>query len=53
MGLFCLRADVSYFLCSACNKGNRRRLHAGKGLLSLVLFTLAPSAENLFKMSVP
>ena len=32
----CLRADVSYFLCctrkrdfSACNKGNRRRLHAG------------------------
>ena len=24
----CLRADVSYFLC--CNKGNRRRLHAGK-----------------------
>ena len=28
----CLRADVSYFLCpfSACNKGNRRRLQAGK-----------------------
>ena len=33
----CLRADVSYFLCctrkrsfSPCNKGNRRRLHAGK-----------------------
>ena len=25
----CLRADVSYFLC-CCNKGNRRRLHAGK-----------------------
>ena len=27
----CLRADVSYFLCpfSACNKGNRRRLHEG------------------------
>ena len=24
----CLRADVSYFQC--CNKGNRRRLHAGK-----------------------
>ena len=24
----CRRADVSYFLC--CNKGNRRRLHAGK-----------------------
>ena len=26
----CLRADVSYFLCCTCNKGNRRRLHAGK-----------------------
>ena len=26
--LACLRADVSYFL----NKGNRRRLHAGKAL---------------------
>ena len=29
----CLRADVSYFLCctrKTCNKGNRRRLHAGK-----------------------
>ena len=25
----CLRADVSYFLCCTCNKGNRRRLHAG------------------------
>ena len=26
----CLRAYVSYFLCSnACNKGNRKRLHAG------------------------
>ena len=44
-GTNCLRADVSYFLwCTrkrdlfrvqgtffACNKGNRRRLHAGKG----------------------
>ena len=25
----CLRVDVSYFLCCTCNKGNRRRLHAG------------------------
>ena len=25
----CLRADVSYFLCSACNKGNRRRPNPG------------------------
>ena len=24
----CLRAEVSYFQC--CNKGNKRRLHAGK-----------------------
>ena len=33
-GESCLRADVSYFLCcpfSVCNKGNRRRLHAGIG----------------------
>ena len=29
----CLRADVTYFLCCTrkrSNKGNRRRLHAGK-----------------------
>ena len=41
--LICLLADVSYFLCctrkrdpfpfSACNKGNRRRLHAGNTLI--------------------
>ena len=37
----CLRADVSYFLCpfSACNKGNRRRLHAGKVFLESPVYS--------------
>ena len=35
----CLRADVSYFLCCTCNKGNRRRLHAGKFNVRLRLFS--------------
>ena len=42
--LCCLRADVSYFLCCtrkrACNKGNRRRLHAGKQLCNWKQFSL-------------
>ena len=33
---FCLRADVTYFLCcTRSNKRNRRRLHAGKDTLWL------------------
>ena len=42
----CLRADVSYFLCyfSACNKGNRRRLHAGNFTMkySYEQYTIGP-----------
>ena len=46
--LCCLRADVSYFLCCACNKGNRRRLHAGKSFAvrSRVLARLASLAQT-------
>ena len=39
----CLRGDVSYFLC--CNKGNRRRLHAGNAKAESVNSGIADQAE--------
>ena len=64
----CLRADVSYFLCctrkrddfsfSACNKGNRRRLHAGNCdreldmSVTFDLTSLVHTAANLIPTSI-
>ena len=42
----CLRADVSYFLCW-CNKGNRRRLHAGKDCNELLTIFVRTRKEEI------
>ena len=44
----CLRADVSYFLC---NKGNRRRLHAGNS--SSILFSLTSPSLGPHPAQIP
>ena len=49
----CLRADVSYFLCCtrACNKGNRRRLHAGNLSLPFPRY-FSPNREPVHRLTI-